>query len=77
MVDYIKTATLKRTGSGSIAVHVISRESGKRVLLGTYMTDEGAREAIRRYANGEPDKKPAKIADVLPMPQQQMLWPDD
>lgn len=75
-IDYRRHATIKRQGSGSWAAHVISRQTGKRVLLGTYHTEALAREAVDRYATGE-EKKPAAAPEPARAPVQTSLFAED
>lgn len=77
-IDYRRHATIKRQGSGSWAAHVISRQTGKRVLLGTYHTEALARDAVDRYVSGEEKKQaPAPAAEPARAPVQTSLFADD
>jgi len=72
-IDYRRTATIKQQNSGSWAAHVISRETSKRVLLGTYHTKQQAQEAVDRYATGK--TKPEAASPTTPV--QTSLFSDD
>lgn len=74
--DYSRHATVKRQSSGSWAAHVISRQTGKKVLLGTYHTEAHAREAIERYAKGE-EKQPSPAPEPPRQPVQTSLFDED
>ena len=73
-MDYSKYSTVTQTNSGSWAAHVISRINQKKVLLGTYNTEQDAKLAIDKYAHPEKyDASPSKadFDDNPPAPPKQ------
>lgn len=76
MVASSTGSSVRQTSTGSWAAYVISHQSKKKVLLGTYGSCETAWASVRRYEKQD-DTKPSATDVAVDVSSQGRLFPDD